>query len=562
MKILSASITNFGSYKHLEFDFSSTGLALLYGPTGSGKSTLQDIVPWILFGNTSKNGNVDEIRNWKSDSPTIGVLTLLMNDNPISITRVRGNPQQNDLYWTIGEEKHRGKDLIDTQKILNSLLSIDYDSYILAATYNEFSEAGMFFLSKAKDKREVFEKVVDLSFPARVLESTVLSKKETKKLIDVTQKQITKFASQLEALATNDTYTRKQSNKWEADKLNIVASLIMKSNQFEKQKQADIDTAKDSAYKFDSEVKRTIDTLIDKLDELDQKILPKEEFEKKEAKLVARLQTACSTCGKTSQTSPELEALREAKRSNNKYMEKFAEYGQQLREVQKSKNPYTNQVRQCEQALNQYGEQLEAKQAEQNPYLEQLTLNLVNREYYYIQLSKTKDALTDLETKLSALDQIYDLSFDLRGELLKNVVNKIQNHTNNILQTHFESEFKVVFTLSGADSLDVDISKNGHPCVYKQLSKGQRSLLKLCFAISIMDAAANKLGQHFNLLTFDEALDGMDVDLKLKAFSLFESLNAKHPSVLVVEHTPEFQNLFSEKYRVSINADESNIERE
>jgi ABC-type lipoprotein export system ATPase subunit len=97
-------VTNFGSYKHLEFDFNSNGLTLISGPTGSGKSTLCDIVPWILFGRTSKGGAVDEVRSWDAEEATTGTLML----HGISITRSR---KPNDL--TI--DGRRGKDLNDTQ---------------------------------------------------------------------------------------------------------------------------------------------------------------------------------------------------------------------------------------------------------------------------------------------------------------------------------------------------------------------------------------------------------------------------------------------------------------
>jgi len=59
VKILSCVLENFASYERLEFDFSPQGLTLIEGPTGSGKSTLCDAIPWILFGRTAKDGALD-----------------------------------------------------------------------------------------------------------------------------------------------------------------------------------------------------------------------------------------------------------------------------------------------------------------------------------------------------------------------------------------------------------------------------------------------------------------------------------------------------------------------
>src|ERR1700733_2695413 len=100
MKILSASVQNFASYKKLDFEFDGQGLALVAGPTGSGKSTLCDVVPWVLFGRTSKGGTVDEVLSWPGDEITSGVITIDdRSGRPFSITRTRGSkPKDNDLF--------------------------------------------------------------------------------------------------------------------------------------------------------------------------------------------------------------------------------------------------------------------------------------------------------------------------------------------------------------------------------------------------------------------------------------------------------------------------------
>ena len=73
MKLLKASVVNFGSYSKLDFDFNNQGLTLIQGSTGSGKSTLQDIAIWTVLGITAKDGNADDVRNWNNlNLPTNG----------------------------------------------------------------------------------------------------------------------------------------------------------------------------------------------------------------------------------------------------------------------------------------------------------------------------------------------------------------------------------------------------------------------------------------------------------------------------------------------------------
>jgi len=157
------------------------------------------------------------------------------------------------------------------------------------------------------------------------------------------------------------------------------------------------------------------------------------------------------------------------------------------------------------------------------------------------------------------LDQLYDLSFKLRGELLRQSIKHVEVNTNRLLETYFDSALRVSFELSKLDDLNVTIAKNGNECSYRQLSKGQRGLLKLCFSISIMEIAANKAGLKFETLFFDEALDGLDTELKLKAYNLFAELEKSHSSVLVIDHNSELQSLFTKQYHVKLVNEESEI---
>ena len=77
-----------------------------------------------------------------------------------------------------------------------------------------------------------------------------------------------------------------------------------------------------------------------------------------------------------------------------------------------------------------------------------------------------------------------------------------------------------------------------------------------------MEASANKAGQHIENLFLDEALDGLDVNLKVKAYALFEKLSQEHSSVLVIDHAPELQALFHQKFHVELVGDVSQIEEE
>ena len=133
MRVIRAIAHNFGSYSVLDFDFTKKGLALISGPTGSGKSTLADIIPWALFGVTAKGGLADEVCSWNSDMPTSVALYL----EDLTIVRIRGGKtKSNDLYFYESSHENdvhgnftRGKDLKDTQRLINQRLGITPETY-------------------------------------------------------------------------------------------------------------------------------------------------------------------------------------------------------------------------------------------------------------------------------------------------------------------------------------------------------------------------------------------------------------------------------------------------
>ena len=180
MRVISCHLQNFGSYKELDFDFQNQGLTLISGATGSGKSTLCDAIPWVLFGRSAKNGAVDEIRSWGVTDNTKGILTVETVTGKLHVIRLRG--KVNDLCYCVGEETSiewtRGKDLNDTQKQINSLLGLDCELYLSGAYFHEFSQTAQFFTSTAKIRRQICEQIVDLSLAKKLQLNTTAKYKE------------------------------------------------------------------------------------------------------------------------------------------------------------------------------------------------------------------------------------------------------------------------------------------------------------------------------------------------------------------------------------------------
>ncbi len=558
MKVLKGSFQNFGSYKSLEFDFSNLGLALVFGKTGSGKSTIPDMVAWTITGQTAKNGSVDDVISWTADNePTSGVLGIELNDGTvITVTRVRGSSK--DLYWTEGESKpKRGKDLNDTQKLLEQRLGFNSEIYLTAAYFHEFSPTGLFFTASAKDRRAIFEKIAN----TELADSLNLKSRESKKvqtgLLDYTARNKDRAEARLKSTTKSLQDSRERSLEEDSRRQDLLREYEVKSLSFEKTKKEKIEALNLKSQSWENEQSKKIDQAIQKIEKLDSQIVDPKDLDKtiKELKKSSR----CRECGQPK----ELEALNEAiqkSRDNDNLISKRSILEAGLKDLAENENPHLNSLEAAKAEVNNYAERAEEEKKKVNPFKAQVEGLEKELAEVTAECHKFGVEIVTLNAKISNLNALYDLSFELRGRLLKQAVQNAQDSANRYLEKYFDSEIKVQFELSDADDLEVKIQKSGYECNYRQLSRGQRSLLRLCFVITVMQAAANKAGTHFDNLYLDEVLDGMDADLKLKAYPLLEELSLNHSSVMVIDHDQGFQNMFSNKFEVTMEADYSRIE--
>lgn len=573
MKLGLCSVKNFGSYESFEMDLSDSGLTLLYGKTGSGKSTIPDMPCWILYGVTAKNGSVDDVRSWNNpDKLTEGTQQVTLGNKVIWVTRIRGRSSENDLYWkeASSDKIHRGKDITDTQKLLDKRLGASAELYFMSAYYNEFSPVGHFFTSKAKDRRQLFDMVAPLELPDTLALKCSENKKTVKADIAKLELSCSKLQGALEHVESSINRTNKYCESWEEKKKNLLQELGVKYDNFELEKKSKIEALTTKVERFESERAVVEVKLKNHINKLNGKIRAPAIFSDMlvhtEDKLLGLSKDICGECGasKENENKTKLEfkllSIKQDRDTNNLLIRDLAVSEKYFNDNTEEINPYEAQLRDQENSKNLYGEQLEAEKSKVNPFIDQLNKFTLDKAGLQLKLQSDTMKKDELSHLYSSLNHLYDLSSDLRGNLLSTSVQDIEKATNDSLEKHFDSEIRVSFALEGSDSLEVSLYTGGHACNYKQLSKGQRRLLTLCFVTSMMSAAANKASTHFDNLWFDESLDGLDSDLKLKSFSLLESLALDHQSIFVIDHDPGLQNCFSKKYKVTMDGDTSQIE--
>lgn len=534
MRVLSCEIENFGSYKSFTFNFTDKGLALIQGPTGSGKSTLCDAIPWVIFGRTAKGGAVNEVLPW-SGGDTSGIIDIDVKDMRHTIVRTRG--KNSDLYYYDDTgSTTRGKDIPDTQRLINELVGMDYETYLAGAYYHEFSKTAGFFTSSAKGRRELCEQLVDLSLVMRLKEQL---KSKTKFLTDAlipAQDKSKTLASNI--LLLNKNKYGAQVVSWDEKQRIQLEEAQLKHANFAQDKAAEIEKLKELLTAI---VANTVS------------ISPNDT---EEAAIKARLHelenTRCVTCNAPQShlvTDSIKEQLSEIKANKKAYAQ-----------AQERIDTILFNIGRLESEPNTYGDVIEQISNQINPFI---ALECTNSEAIAEigqELELVSVAIDELKAQLVELDQLFDIIADYRVITVKNAIIELQDKTNELLSLYFDAEIKVVFSAQEADKIDVMIMKDGNESVYTQLSKGQRQLLKLCFGLAVMRRVANHNGISFNCLFLDEAFDGLDEPLKIKAYNLLNNLTTEHESIFVVEHSEAFKSMFSKKFTVKLVNGNSLIE--
>ncbi len=558
MRILSASVHNFSSYKELSFDYTAQGLTLISGPTGSGKSTLCDIAPWILFGVTSKGGTVDEVRSWNADEPTTGTISIELSDKSIiEVTRTRGSSKENDLYYSVDcAAGVRGKDIRDTQDMLNNHLEIDSQMYLAGAYFHEFSQTAQFFTAPAKQRRQLTEQLVDLRLAITLTDKISFFKKELSSNKESRTYNLTRLKDKISYLEKSLAMEDELEGKWDDRWIERLNELSLLQGNFEKDKNQRIQ---------DIRIEHTKKTIELQYDIAQIEVQPDTHYSEINV-IQAELDKPteqCPGCGNP---------LDSAKRAL--YTKRLYELNQEISENTNRNILQTRLSQSLEKHLqtleplllvetsriNTYAAQVTALNKEVNPH--SATINIYSAQIQEAEelIIKLEKELQDISVELADLETLQDITGIFRATLIKQMIVELETSTNEMLSKHFDAEIRVLFDIADSDKLEITIMKDGNQCSYTQLSKGQRQLLKLTFSLSVMRSVANYNGVSFNAIFLDEFVEGLDDVLKIKAYGLLQELSTQYESVFCIDHNEALKSMFDNRYEVALINGESQIE--
>lgn len=337
--IRSIALEGFRSYSALtQFKFNNTGLHLIKGLNGAGKTSLFSALSWCLFKVNLNNTNEAKIPTWKWLRHTgykgtrvqvifgVGKYKYLVARHKDFKDLTKGIDGNDSLLIFKKEKVDKtpitSADIVndplyksDAQAYLNSLLGIDSKTFLNSVLFGQ--RMSRLMDSKDADKRELFEKLFDASFIDLLKDKAVtkaneasaaLSKLQQEHAIAVSRHQsLTQQIEQAETILSEFAETRKATlvqlkGNYDATKesVNELAAAIraeeaLASNEDESplnDLMEDADTKRDAYYTAKDELAMTARDIAAKKRDI-------QVYVDKEAKLtqyLAEVKTKCPTC--------------------------------------------------------------------------------------------------------------------------------------------------------------------------------------------------------------------------------------------------------------------------
>ena len=158
------TLSNFLSYQQANLDFTGLHTACICGANGAGKSSLLEAITWALWGKTRTSYDEDVIN---SSAQEVQVdFRFQCNGDHYRVLRSRRRGQSAALELQVQNSNHQfqsltAKGVKATQKKINELLKLDYDTFINSA-YLRQGRADEFMMRSPTERKKVLAELLKL----------------------------------------------------------------------------------------------------------------------------------------------------------------------------------------------------------------------------------------------------------------------------------------------------------------------------------------------------------------------------------------------------------------
>lgn len=263
MKFLHAYAENFLSFKKVDLILNDQGFVHIQGDNqddvfsksnGSGKSSIPDLICYILFGKTTKGLKDDDVVHNQVEKNCVAALSVLDEDTGVKykFLRYRKHKKEENKIYIFAD----GKDISEPHLKLNNakicqIIGMDYSTYCQAVTFVQ-EDIVRFSGSQNRIKNLIMDKVLDVGIFSSCLKKVREDKKAIVTLLERDKNSIVTLNRNIEHEQT------------------VLSGLEVKQSEIENHKQEKL---KETQEKIDSSTKE-LEQRQDELKDIEAQIVP------------------------------------------------------------------------------------------------------------------------------------------------------------------------------------------------------------------------------------------------------------------------------------------------
>lgn len=585
LEIKSASWSNFMSYGDYEthIELAELGQCLITGvveddsgtkarSNGAGKSTIPNVIQWVLFGRTMHSHNPgDNVINYHTGKECWAKVEFKNSDYIIRARKING---ENELiFGREGDETKFTSGTLSTSKnqqlLLNRRFGLDYELFCASVFFNQYNKPWMEMADATRKK--ALERILHVDKFTAYAQVAKVKVDRTDKDVQTLRSQITSEKNRIEQLTKDIDDAAANKSKFEEQRQDKRNRLLKLAD--DEQAALDLITRPDlekckKKWELIRQVEKHIAKMRDdynvlvtdqskaigQLNDVDEQI---KNWQKKQGKVC----TSCAqevnkdhVCAKLDPINEKKKALTDQiaalKAKSDSLILKINESKKALDEKKPAMTvidaeSIIRDIARQEERIKKNKNDADSVLSEVNPYD-----SIV--EKYESQLEKSKKEIEDREIKIEKLNIIQQhyqyvyKSYNDRNKIKGYVFREHVPYINGRLKYYFEI-FGLDIKISLTDSLTIDSNLWG----YEFQSGGERKRTDVAFMLATFDFHERMYGRQCNLMVLDEVDGRMDDDGIDALVSIIKGeLASKVETVLVISHRDMMFDTFDKEIKV------------
>ncbi len=546
---------NFRSWKHLKFRFDKKDSVIVYGDTGTGKSSIFSAPYWALYGELPEAASADEV--------------IREGSEPYGNTAVslRWHNETNDYFKLIRYRKHKewknkvvlwknkirlgAKDskVEVINKIIEEQIGLDKEAFLNIIFFIQRDIQRFPALTDTNQKKRIESltelyvlptaEIITKARIQKVTQSIDLGKERVEQQI-LANKKIKKLIENSKEIAEQKRTKTKQELKSLQEKLDEAKANLKAFHKENEEAQDNINKLEAIVVDCNSE----IEAIKEQIESLEQKI-------KKIASYPAG--TMCDRCGSSITTEGCAQLSANITNEIEGYKTKLPDLEKKVRDVLAERKLISLKklkkgMRRAEVRVTQIKSYIEltrrelkhTKDIKEDKIVKDTEAEVMKTKKYLKIFKATRRHLSFLESTFGRKG--------LRAKMLPEILLSLASRTNKFLQI-FDNGVEVVYTLEEGKIIQrYRLQNKKRLRSYATLSGGEKQMVDVSTSLALREIAELGRESLFDCVILDEPLEGLDDKLIQKVPQLLEALGKR--TVFVISHSEHLKPYFKTQVEV------------